>query len=112
MLGAKIFHLGGNFVEGLIPGNALVFAIHQFHGVTQTVVTMAMLTQCSALGALATHIDGGIKHGVLTNPYTILNRCIAGTANGTMGTNGAFYFNLALAIQHCFLWICSRCFLH
>ena len=28
VLSAKIFHLGGNFIEGLIPGNALIFAIH------------------------------------------------------------------------------------
>jgi hypothetical protein len=29
-----------------------------------------------------------------------------------MGTNGAFYFNLALAIQHCFAWVGCGCFLH
>jgi hypothetical protein len=55
---AQLLHPGTDFVKRLIPGDALIFARHQLHGVAQPVFAVAMLADRRALGAMRTKIDG------------------------------------------------------
>ena len=77
---AKLQHLDADFFKRLVPGNTLVFAIHQLHGVAQPEFASAVVAYCCALGAVRPHIDRGIKHRLLPYPNTVFDHGINGTA--------------------------------
>ena len=94
---AQLLHLVGDFGQGRIPADALVFAVHQLHRVPQTVFAVAVLTQGRALGAVSTQVDGGIEHGLLAYPHAVFHHGIHRAAHRTVGANGATHFQLAVA---------------
>ena len=94
---AKLQHLDANFFERLIPGDALVFAIHQLHGVTQPELALAVLAYRRAFCAVRTQVDGGIKHRLLPYPDTVFDHGINGTTHRAMWANRPFDFNLGSA---------------
>ena len=51
---AQVEQLGRDFVQRGIPADALVLAVDQLHRIAQTELAVAVLTQCSALGAMRT----------------------------------------------------------
>ena len=57
-----------------------------------------MLFDGSTLGAMCTKVNGGVEHGLVTGPDTILNNCINRASDGAMGADGSLDFNLALAV--------------
>ncbi len=69
-------HLLGDALEGFIPADALVLAIDQLHGVTQAVPALAVLLDGRTLRTVGTQVDGGIEHGLMASPDTILDHRI------------------------------------
>ncbi len=50
---AQLFHLGSDFIQGLIPRNAFVLAIDQFHWIAQAVLAVPVLAQGRAFGTVS-----------------------------------------------------------
>ena len=91
---AQFSHALSDFFQGHVPADALVFAFDQLHGVTQAVFAVAVFAQRSTLGAVRAQVNGGVEHGLLTNPHAVFNDGVYCAADRTMGANGAldFYF--------------------
>ena len=87
-----------DFVERLFPGDLLVFAVDQLHRVLQAMFAMAVLAHRGALGAVRAEIDRRVKNRLLTGPDTVLDHGIDGTADRTVGTDGALDLDTAGAL--------------
>ena len=94
----QVEQLSANLFKGGVPTDALVLAIDQLHGVTQTELTVAVLAQGCTFGAMRTEVDGGIKHRFLAHPDAVFNHGVHSTAHRAVGTHRALDFNLAAAV--------------
>ena len=85
---------------------AIVDERGQFIGEEYTLVlgAMAMLAQCGTLGAVRAQVDGGVEHGLLTNPHAVFNDGIYCATHGAVCANGALDFHFAsthgTAVRH------------
>ncbi len=93
---AQLQQLGADFLQRRVPADALVFAVHQLHRVTQAVFAMAVLTQRSPLGAVGAEVDRGVEHRLLAHPYTVLDHRIDSTAHRAVAAHGAFHFKFGV----------------
>ena len=96
---AQVGHALADFFEGHVPADALVFAVDQLHGVTQAVFAVAVFAQCCTFGAVRAQVDGGVEHGLLTNPHAVFNDGIYRATHGAVCANGALDFHFAST--HC-----------
>ena len=61
-----------DFIDGLVPGNLLPFAVDQFGRILQAALAVTVLANRRALGAMRTLVERVIKSRFLTCPHTIL----------------------------------------
>ena len=72
---ADVHHAVADFINRLIPADALPFTTLFFHRVFQSALTMCCFTNCSTFRAMCTKVEWAIPSGLLTSPNTILNFC-------------------------------------
>ncbi len=58
-----------------------------------------MLSDRSTLGAVGAHVDGRIKHRLVSGPYAVLYHRIDCTSNRTVATHRTLDLDLAFAVQ-------------
>ena len=65
---------------------------------------MAVFAQCRTFGAVRAQVDGGVEHGLLTNPHAVFNDGIYRATHGAVCANGALDFHFAsthgTAVRH------------
>ncbi|MDT4827727.1 hypothetical protein FQZ97_610850 [compost metagenome] len=97
---AQLHQLGGDFLVGGVPADALVLAVDQFHGIAQAVFAVAVLAHRRALGAMRAQVDGRIEHRFLAHPDAVLDDGVHRAPDGTVRTDGAAHVDLGVADGH------------
>ena len=89
--------LVADFVDRLLPGNALVLAVLELHRILQTVRILghAVLAHRCALGAMRTQVERRIEHRFLPYPYAVLHHGVDGAADRAVRAHRAPDFDLA-----------------
>ena len=91
-IGARGFtnlqQLVADVVDGLVPGHLLPLTIDQFGRVFEPALTVPMLANGCALGAMRALVERVIKGRLLAGPDTVLHLSDDAAAHRTMGTDG------------------------
>ena len=90
-------HLVADLVDRLVPGDALVLAVHELHRIFQPVRMLghAVLAHRGSLGAVRAEIERGVEHRFLAHPYPVLHHRVDGAADRTVRADRALDFDLA-----------------
>ncbi len=79
----------GDFLQRLIPGDALILAVHQLHRIAQTVITAPMIAQRGAFGAVCAQVERRFEHRVLPHPHPVFHHGVRGAADRTVRADRA-----------------------
>ncbi len=96
---ADLHQLVADFIDGLIPGEALPRAVLELHGILHAAAAEAMVPCRSAFGAMGTQVDRRLVIGLLAHPDAVLDLGDDAAPNGAVGTDRPPVFRLHIGTR-------------
>ena len=80
----QIDELVAHLIERLLPTDADVLSVDQFHGVFQAMFAVPVLANGSPFGTVCAEVDRRIENRLLSRPYAVFYNCINRAAHGAV----------------------------